>query len=457
MSLPLSTVVQISVAQPQPGLSAFAVNNLAIPTKETPINAVPAAGFYTYENSIAVAADWGTNSETYQQAVNFFDQTPNPLTGDGVLLVYAMASGNTLLVAAQALWGLTFFGGVVWAGYNPSVQEILALLAWTQGIYVQAGVPSNQLSDLSPAGTGATATATEAGGVITGVTPGSGGTGYTVPPTVVAGGGGTGFVGTATVVAGVVTGVVVNNGGTGYPPNPPISFISNNGLFSQISGLSLTFARMVIWPSASSLEAARIEMAAYMSTLMSTNFEGSNTTQTLQMKTLSNVAGDPGVTLSVLGQCAALGVDAYGIVQGLPKLYSYSQPGGASYADDMFNLEWLTYALQVALFNAIATTNTKIPQTEAGMAVLRDAVIGVLAQAVVNGYLAPGAWNATDKFGDPETFVRNIAANGYYVYSSPVALQSEVQREARVAPLIQIAIKLAGAIHSVPALIFINP
>ena len=47
-----------------------------------------------------------------------------------------------------------------------------------------------------------------------------------------------------------------------------------------------------------------------------------------------------------------------------------------------------------------------------------------------------------------ERILKNIKEKGYYVYSLPISEQSQPDREARKAPLIQIAIKSAGAIHS---------
>jgi hypothetical protein len=90
------------------------------------------------------------------------------------------------------------------------------------------------------------------------------------------------------------------------------------------------------------------------------------------------------------------------------------------------------------------------------MAVLRDAYIGVLKEAVLNGYVAPGVWNSPELFGVPADLRRNIGDSGYYLYSLPVSQQSQSDRAARKAPLIQIAIKLAGAIHSSSVVVSIN-
>jgi hypothetical protein len=234
------------------------------------------------------------------------------------------------------------------------------------------------------------------------------------------------------------------------------------GLFVAIRNASQNFAFCFYYgigtdgSSVGSYAAARIAGAAYFGRLYSTNFDGSNTTSTMQMKDLVNVEPDPTVTQTVLTLLQNLGVDCFSSIAGLPKVFSFGGASGAYFADNTYNLEWLTFALEVALFNVIAETNTKIPQTERGVALLKDAIIQVLNQAVVNGYIAPGTWNSPDTFGDPAVLDANVLQLGYYVYSQPVSQQSETARAARQAPLIQVAIKLAGAIHTVSCIVNIN-
>lgn len=79
-----------------------------------------------------------------------------------------------------------------------------------------------------PIGTGASATATISGGVLTGFSGLVGGSGYTVAPTVtLVGGGGTGATATATISGGAVTGFNITNGGSGYT-SPPAVVISGS-------------------------------------------------------------------------------------------------------------------------------------------------------------------------------------------------------------------------------------
>jgi hypothetical protein len=91
-----------------------------------------------------------------------------------------------------------------------------------------------------------------------------------------------------------------------------------------------------------------------------------------------------------------------------------------------------------------------------GMAGLKDAYRTICKQAVINGFVAAGSWTAADWFGDHEDFLRNITDIGYYIWSLPVTQQLAADREDRKAPVVQIAIKTAGAIHSSDVLVNVN-
>lgn len=193
--------------------------------------------------------------------------------------------------------------------------------------------------------------------------------------------------------------------------------------------------------------------AGYASRGLSTVFSGSNTTSTMNLKTLAGVPVDSGITQSQVNQAATAGVDIYPSLQGFSGVLS---EGANSYFDAVYNLQWLASALQIAGFNYLASATTKIPQTEGGMDGLKGAYRAVMQQAVANGYLAPGTWNSATTFGNPVDLVTNVAQFGYYIYSSPIATQLQTDRAARKAPLIQIAAKAAGAIQSSTVVVTVN-
>lgn len=372
-TLPIENVVNISVANPPTGLASYKVNNLLYATKEAPIGSL---GDYTvYLTPSQVGADWGLSSETYQAALNFFSQQPNPLTGGGAFIVAGMAGGDTLSTIYAKISVEIYFGGMCFGGYQPIDAEITAAAAVFEAAGILLFASSNDTAELN-----------------------------------------------------------------------------SGGAFFAVQAAGQSFTRCLLY-TVNALQ-ARLFAVAYASLGMSTAWDGSATASTQQMKDLANVLPDPGITQTILNTCETIGVDVYANFGPLPKVFS---TGGNTYFDQVWGTLWLKAALQVAGFNAIATTFTKIPQTEPGIALLRNAYISVLEQGVTNGFIAPGAWNSPELFGDPATLIAAVAALGYYVYSLPVSKQSQSDRVARKAPLIQIAVKLAGAVHSSSVIVYINP
>ena len=223
-----------------------------------------------------------------------------------------------------------------------------------------------------------------------------------------------------------------------------------NGLLFKIKDQKLTQVRGLFYSVSADAETFKW---AYAGRAMSTNFSGSNTTQTMQLKQLAGVSSDPGITSTIYAKMAAVGADGYTSVAGRPTLVSF---GANWFFDDVYNLNWFVGALEVAGFNLLGTTSNKIPQTEAGMDLLKSAYRSVCTQAVANRFVGAGQWNSPDTFGNPDDFRRNISERGYFIYSEPVALQSQADRETRAATLISVAAKFQGAIHSTSVLVYIN-
>ncbi len=245
-----------------------------------------------------------------------------------------------------------------------------------------------------------------------------------------------------------------------FQANGRLLFLSSNdtslmnaaGTFFNVRAENQKFVRCLIY-TVNALS-ARLYAAAYASLGMATNWDGSATSSTQQMKDLANVLPDPGITQTVLNTCETQGCDIYANFGPLPKVFS---TGGNDFFDQVWGTLWLKAALQVAGFNALATTSTKIPQTEPGIALLRNAYVAVLERGVINGFVAPGRWNSPVTFGNTQALRAAVESLGYYVYSQPVTQQSQTARAARQAPLIQIAVKLAGAVHSSTVIVYIEP
>lgn len=191
---------------------------------------------------------------------------------------------------------------------------------------------------------------------------------------------------------------------------------------------------------------SKVAIATYATIAQSTNYSGVGTALTMNLKELTGVLPDYNINSTYYNIAKQNGVDIYATTEGLSCVYSFDN---GYYTDDATNLLWLKKALEVSGFNYLRKTNTKIPQTESGMAGLKNAYETRCSQGVLNGVIGLGLqWNDSIPFGDPEDFQRNIEEKGYYIYSLPIAKQSQAEREERIAPVIQIAIKLSGAIHN---------
>lgn len=241
--------------------------------------------------------------------------------------------------------------------------------------------------------------------------------------------------------------------------NKILFVVSNNsndilagGSFAEIAEAGYDKTRCLAYLSTEA-EDAKVMAAAYAGRALSTVFDGSNTTSTMHLKDLVGITADPTMTQTQLNLCQSCGADAYVNIAGVAKTFT---SGANKFFDQVYNRCWFLGALEVAGFNALAKVSTKVPQTEPGMTILKGAYRLVCDRAVRNGYVAPGTWNSADRFGDVEAMLRNIEEVGYYIYSLPVNKQAQTEREERKAPLVQIAIKEAGAIHSSNVLVYIN-
>ena len=134
------------------------------------------------------------------------------------------------------------------------------------------------------------------------------------------------------------------------------------------------------------------------------------------------------------------------------------QPGvtctSNEFIDTIVGLDNLAIEMQLNIFNLLYTSVTKVPQTDAGMNQIVGAAEQILLQYVDNGLLAPGVWGGVS-FGKlaQGTYVEK----GYYIYCPPIAQQSSADRAKRMAGPMTVGVKLAGAIHTVDATIFVNP
>ena len=173
------------------------------------------------------------------------------------------------------------------------------------------------------------------------------------------------------------------------------------------------------------------------------DFTGSNTTITLKFKQ------EPGITYETLGTSQANNLEAkncnvYVYYENDTAILEQGVMSNGDFFDERHGLDWLQNAVQTADFNTLYTSTTKIPQTDAGTTTRIANIELVLDKAVQNGLFAPGKWTG-GPMGQLNT--GDMLTKGYYPWAENVDDQLQVDREARKGVPIQVAGKLAGAVH----------
>lgn len=473
MDLALSNVINISVSQAGAGVGEYNTSNLGLFTQEVPGVGFGSLGYKLYVSPTEVGTDFGTSSETFKQANAIFSQQPNILANGGYLAVIPFVPATQHLafsgIAASGSFELNFAADVTpainWNDTLPTIQTKVRTLTGLEAAVVTGSIATSLNVEFEGYyGPAALLTVTND-------------TLQTSAPAAI-----TILVTTATAGETFDAAIVRTEGLVQYfglfgarifsqadmlaaaavvePLNKIALFVSRDDL-DVLPGGMLDLLRTGGFDKSRGLyyggnddDSALVMMAAYAGRAFSTNFEGSNTTQTMHLKDLNGVQPDPSMTQTLLDQCQLAGADVYVSIQGVAKVFC---SGANDFFDNVYNLQWFIGALQVAGFNVLAQTSTKIPQTEAGVSVLKGGYRQVCEQAVTNQFAAPGVWNSPDTFGNQSDLLQNVAQRGYYIYSIPISQQSPAVRATRAAPLIQIALKYAGAIHSSFVIVNVNP
>lgn len=484
MSIDIVNFINVSITGVPQGLSDVNVNSVALFTKETPSNIDE---YRIYTNASDVASDYGTSSNTSAMANAVFSQSPNILTGKGRLviipLVNSVSATNGDWESANISTNLSNLQGVSNGDITVTLDGTdidLEDLDFTgaDSLADVATILQRKLTDVvvTASSTALTFTSKKVGStsavVVKALSGGSGtdlsGATYfnTSSGTATGGGNAQGetivdaitrteeqvsYIGMMTnldmedaVIKTLTTAVQAKNKILVHHFASTEDLEPTTGICSQIKDATETKSRCVFYST--SIASANLMKAAYVGRAFSVNFSGSATTQTMNLKALATITPDSAITSTIYNKAKVAGADLYGDVSSLPITVSF---GANNFFDNVYNSLWLQFALEVAGFNYLKQTNTKAPQTENGMDGLKSAYGKVLDQAVNNQMIGVGlTWNSSETFGNPEDLRRNITDVGYYQYSLPIAQQSQTERDAREAPLVQMAVKLAGAIHS---------
>lgn len=486
--LPINNVINVSITPTPSGLTEKNVNSLALFTTESSDSLDP---YGIYISASQVATDYGTNSVTAAMANAIFSQTPNLRSGNGRLVIIpllsavsatagyfttanlsanlasivAVSNGDLKITAngtAYNLTGLNFTNCTTWADIAKILQASLIeiiVTADTNGLIITSKKVGSSSSIALAAVSGGSGTALNGSGYFNAA-------------------GGTATVGVNSSGETILQAIARTEGMVGYTPvitnlgiEDSVFLTTANaiqaqdrmflhhvasvqdiaGIVTSISAAGNTKTRPLLYTE--SYAAANLMKAAYAGRAFSVNFTGSFTSQTMNLKQLATISPDLGISQTIYTQADTAGCDVYVSYEGVPSVYSTS---GNDFFDNPYSDLALKFALETSGFNFLRQTNTKVPQTEQGMNGLKSAYSQVCERFIRNGCIAAGSWTSSETFGDPEIFKNNILTRGYYIYSLPVVQQDASEREQRKAPLVQIAIKRAGAIHTSDVIVLVN-
>ncbi|ACR28708.1 DUF3383 domain-containing protein [Burkholderia glumae] len=217
-------------------------------------------------------------------------------------------------------------------------------------------------------------------------------------------------------------------------------------LASQLKALALKYT-MIQYSSTSPYA-----VVSALGRLLTVDFNGNSTTLTLMFKQEPGIVAEA-LTSTQADTLQAKNCNVYVGYDNNTSILQYGVTPSGIFVDSVYNALWFRNDIQTAVYNLLYTSPTKIPQTDAGNAQIAATISSVCDQAVTNGYLAPGTWNSA---GFGALAQGQALSKGYYIYTPPIASQSQADREARKSVVFQIAAKEAGAIHSADIAVTVN-
>lgn len=454
--------------------------------------------FRSYRDAAAVEADFGTASIVTQYAQTVFGTKPNAINFGGSLiiglhrataetvpasaatLVSTQFVEATLLSQLQAITDGSFDIAVdgnadVVTGLNfslaTSLEEVAALLE--ANITDATVTVDNGYFTITSATTGATS-------LLTYMTPGATGTFVGGILTLANGTGGTLTQGAASSVLPIETKVeslsrlkaLVNFKGAVFTDqmldaevplvaswaqaNQTIIYnvFSGTGYLTPSGSNPVWAVKLASQSSFRSLYSKagnRLMAASYMARTHTVNFNAENSAMTMNLKELSVPA--EGYSQSEIDAAKRVGLDVYTTIKDTPVVLT---SGANDFVDNVYNLIAFIDAVQTDMFNILKVAGTKIAQTTRGVNQLVAQAEKTSRGFVRAGVFAPGTWSSPDSFGNLDTFNRNIEQFGFYWLGGLLKDQPQSDRQARKSPVIQGAVKNAGAIHSVDIIINFN-
>lgn len=488
----LSNVISVGILPEGKAISTDNMNAVCLMSSETPLHTNNR--YQVYKNISAIESDFGTYSRTYAFASVFFQQTPNPIHVEGALVLgYYRSASEDVEATSGVLTGLQINEAQVISNLQVITDgsmdiSINGTLTTISELNFSTITTIDGVVALITAITGATCSfsdqrfifTSDLDGVLSTMSVSSESTSGTFIGAIL------GLSDGATVINGVDAQTLpaetkleaistlkslVNFKGFCFIDNTTdaesedlatwsqANAVLGYDVFSDISNLEVD-ASNPVWSITSKgqsnytmlYDTDRRLAVGVMARQHTVNFASENTANTLNLKEIKGVEAT-NYTQTQWNKAETVGLSIYTFFKGVPKLIT---SGANGWSDNAYNLVAFVDHIQVDLFNLLGLTSTKIPQTAQGVNQLLDQLRKTSRQFVRVGFIAPGTWSSSDYFGNKAVFDRNIEQIGFYWLAGKLSDQSQEDRQARKSPVLQGAIKNAGAIHSANVLINFN-
>jgi len=501
MTANISNVISVSLLTSGSLADRDNMNLCCIITDQQDAVLSTAKRYELYSDIASVATDFGTDSAMYSHAKSFFATNPNPTNAEGALVAgYWRSASETVAASAGVLQGAELSEAVI-IGQLQEISDGSFVVTVDSAELTIAALDFRAVTTLAEAATVIDNHASFVGAsievdsdnamVITSATTGVAST----MTLAVESASGT-FVGDILAIA-EGTGAVLTQGldasslsletkeaaitaihaeigfkGAMFIDQPTsaeadtlASWAQSNGVlvydvFNSDSNLTIATTN-VVWANKLagytnyrmlySKSGNRKFASSYMARVHAVNFGAENSAMTMHLKELSVIAED--YTQTEITNAKNVGLDIYTTIKKTPVVLT---SGVNDFVDNRYNLIAFADAIETDLYNLLKSTGTKIPQTTRGINQIIDQAEKTTSEFVRSLVFAAGTWSSTDYFGDREKFEQSIENNGFYWQAGSLADQSQADREARKSPVLQGAVKLAGAVHSVSVLIVVN-
>lgn len=487
MTIPVSSVVNVSIAIGAPFPARAGFGTLNIVTAETGVIGI-AERIRSYQNLDGVTADWPANSEVVAAATAYFSQQPKPtslkvstryptaqaaqLRGGAVpdnaanlALFNAITDGSfTISIdgSSQDITGLNFSADTDLSEVADAIQTALQAIA-TGGFTAATCTHDGTRFFINSGSTGTSSTVS----FLTAVDPATGTDISSLLQMRQGEGTKTDGIDAETITASlnaiqnkdtdwygllftkeVRDGIQINGedaveaaadwcearvkvfGNTSNDLDV-LDSVTTNDIASVLSAKNLrrTMTTYSSFPD-------QYPSASILGRAFTVNFSQVNSTITLKFKQM------PGITVEQLTQSQKSVLDskkANALIEvGASDMFAESFMASGVFFDEVHGIDWLQNAIETNVFGYLLTRTTKVPYTNKGIAAIEQQVISALDEAVRNGLIAPG-----------ETVDGRFLATGYETVVIPVEDINQSDKEARHYPGLSFTVLGAGAIHSV--------